>query len=301
MASTPAPAHGVVGVFEGISIRDYHEGPGASNSDLKLIAQSPAIYYARKRDPERPPAPDETAAQLAGNLLHCALLEPAFFNQRYCVLPEDAPKKPSVTQWNAKKPSPESIAAMDWWTKWGDDNAGKTTISADQYAVAWRQADSLRKISIVREAMGKGHAERRAYAIDEATGLYIKCRPDWECELSTSSSLLLDVKTCGDASTEEFHVQAGKQNYHWQDAYYSSTFARATQRSVEGFLFAAVETAYPYAANVLELGPKSKARAAALVRRSLDTLASCEANGTWPGYTTGGAHKIELPEWALKD
>lgn len=300
MATTPIPAEGTVGIFEGIDIDAYHQGPGISTTGLKLVARAPQLYFSRYLDPQRPPVKEETAAQLVGNLLHCALLEPAEFNNRFALLPEDAPKKPTAAQWGAKKPSPESIAAMDWWTKWGEDHAGKTTISEEQYSTAWAQADSLRRISIVKEAMSRGGAERSAYGIDPATGLYCRVRPDWTYDAG-GAVVLLDAKTYSNMAPSEFAMQCARMGYHQQDAFYRDVYALASGKRVSAFLFAGVETEWPYAANVIELKPLSLDRGRELNRRALSTLKACHETGAWPGYTTGGAHAVDIPDWALKD
>ena len=72
----------------------YFDFPAFSNSDLKLIGRSPAHYWAAKRDPNREPEKD-TPAKRAGRALHCAILEPTDFNNRYIKAPEDAPRRPT--------------------------------------------------------------------------------------------------------------------------------------------------------------------------------------------------------------
>lgn len=298
-STTPVPEYGTTGVFEGISIEDYHAGHGVSNSGLTLLAQSPYLYYAKKLDPKRPAEPSR-AGQLEGNLLHCAFLEPNEFSARYVCTPADAPKRPSVTQLNAKKPSPETVAAIDWWENFGNEHAGKTVITADQYTVAWKQADSLRTISDLRTAMSRGHAERSAYWTDPVTGVYCRCRPDWEYQPNDTTSILIDAKTCGNASGEEFAAQIARKRYHVQDPFYSEGFAAASGRKVAGFIFAAVESTYPYAPNAVMLDQPSRDRGYELMRRDLATLRACQESGEWAGYMpTGNIQPVSLPKWAM--
>ena len=84
----------------------YFDFPAFSNSDLKLIARSPAHYWAAKRDPGREPDED-TPARKAGRALHCTILEPDDFQNRYIMAPANAPRmslrSSSVFAWSSRK------------------------------------------------------------------------------------------------------------------------------------------------------------------------------------------------------
>ena len=78
----PSRLHGLV---PGLSNQDYHFGPGVSKSQLDDIAQSPATYIWRRYAPIDT---DKVAALDMGTALHCLLLEPATFKERYIIAPE---------------------------------------------------------------------------------------------------------------------------------------------------------------------------------------------------------------------
>lgn len=285
--------------IDGQDIEAYHRGPGISKTGLDHVARSPATFYALHLDPARPPEKDR-AGQLEGQLAHCAILEPAEFDQRYAVLPADAPRRPTDAQWNAKKPSTESVEAMEWWTAWIKSSAGRTIITQAQRETALRQAESVRRLPDVAEALAAGRPEVSAYWVDPDTGVLCRCRPDWVHPAGENGVILLDVKTYSDASPAEFARQIARKRYHVQDAFYSDGFARASGLEVLAFVFVAVETEWPYAASAVMLDAPSKAQGMQQVRRDLSTYAACLASNEWPGHGTG-IHQVSLPAWALTD
>lgn len=267
------------GVRHGLSIEDYHAMPGASKSVLDSIAQSPAIAYARHIDPSRP-AQREKAGQLEGQIAHCAVLEPDEFGKRYAVGPDVSTK--AVKAWK------EFEAALP---------AGVVGIKPEQYEVAMRQAESVRALPEIRDALAHGAAEVSAFWIDEATGMQCRCRPDWVHDCGDAGVILLDLKTYSDASPAEFRRQVARKRYHVQDAFYSDGYAAASGLRVLGFVFVAVETEYPFAASALMLDDIAKDTGRALYRRDLATYAECMRTAAWPGYSDQ-IEIISLPAWA---
>ncbi|MFY3535548.1 PD-(D/E)XK nuclease-like domain-containing protein [Achromobacter denitrificans] len=283
--------------IDGQDIEAYHGGAGISKTGLDHVARSPATFYALHLDPARPPE-KERAGQLEGQLAHCAILEPAEFDKRYAVLPADAPRRPTEAQWNAKKPSPESVEAMEWWRAWSESSAGRTIITHAQRETALRQAESVRRLPDVAEALDAGRPEVSAYWIDPDTGVLCRCRPDWVHPAGDNGVILLDVKTYSDASPAEFARQIARKRYHVQDAFYSDGFARASGLEVLAFVFVAVETEWPYAASAVMLDDQGLDAGRALYRQDLETYARCLAANDWPGYSTA-IETVSLPAWAL--
>ncbi len=288
-----------VGLVYDLDIDDYHQGVGLSKSGLDLIARSPARFYAMRLNPNRPPERDR-AGQLEGSLAHCAILEPEHFSARYCVLPADAPRRPTEVQWKAKNPSDDSRAAMDWWREFSDRIGARVVISADQYEVAMRQAESVRTLPDVAEALGTGRAEVSAFWNDTETGVLCKCRPDWVYPVADTGAILLDVKTYSDASPDEFRRQVARKAYHKQAAFYTDGYAQAARTDVLAFVFLAVETEYPYAASAVMLDEQSIDQGRYEYRTNVYTYARCIESGIWPGYSTG-IETVSLPNWAFKD
>ncbi|MGZ0105175.1 PD-(D/E)XK nuclease-like domain-containing protein [Achromobacter sp. KK8] len=265
--------------IEGQDIEAYHRGPGISKTGLDHVARSPALFYALHLDPARP-AEKERAGQLEGQLAHCAILEPAEFDKRYSVGPDVSRATKAWKEWEASLP------------------AGVIAIKPDQRETALRQAESVRRLPDVAEALAAGRPEVSAYWIDPDTGVLCRCRPDWVHPAGESGVVLLDVKTFSDASPAEFARQIARKRYHVQDAFYSEGYARAAGVDVLGFVFVAVETEWPFAASAVMLDEPGKRQGAIDMRRDLTTYAACLKANDWPGH--GAAiHQVSMPAWAL--
>jgi exodeoxyribonuclease VIII len=285
------------GLVEGLDIERYHAMSPVSKSQLDDLAASPWHFYKRHRDPARPKRV-EKPGQLEGNIAHCAVLEPEEFSNRYVMTPRNAPKRPTEAQWNAKKPSPDSMAAMEWWSVFNAENAGRRVITAEQYEIAMRQADSIRDLPEIQNFLVSGKAEVSAFWIDPATDVECRCRPDFVHRLSASSVVLLDIKTFSSAAPDEFRRQCARKRYHVQDTFYSAGFSLAAQVNVEKFIFVVVETEWPYAAASYELGNESREEGFLECRRLLDVYEECVRTKKWPGYASRTT-QIDLPPYAF--
>lgn len=261
-----------------LPIEAYHALPSVSKSQLDTLDLSPAIFFARHRDPNRP-APVAKSGRLEGNLAHCAVLEPDEFEKRYVI-------GPSVNR-NTKV-----------WKEFVDAHADRVAIQQDQYEAAVRQAVSVRALPEVGEALENGRPEVSAFWNDPATGIACRCRPDWVHDCGEAGVILLDLKTYSIASPSEFRRQVARKRYDVQAAFYSDGYAAASGRAVLGFVFVAVETEYPFAANAFMLDDDSLESGRQKYLANLRTYAECERTNTWPGYSTG-IDIIRLPQWAL--
>lgn len=261
-----------------LSIEAYHAMTPVSKSQLDTLDLSPAIFYARHRDPNRP-APAAKSGQLEGNLAHCSILEPQEFEARYVV-------GPTVNR-NTKV-----------WKEFVEAHPNRVAIQHDQYEAATRQAVSVRALPEIGEALQSGMAEVSAFWTDAETGVACRCRPDFVHPVRDDAVLLLDVKTFSSAAPHEFRKQVARKRYDVQAAFYSDGYAAASGKEVLGFIFLAVETEYPYAANAFMLDDESIESGRVKYRNNLRTYAECERANKWPGYSTG-IDIIRLPQWAL--
>ena len=284
------------GIYFGISNEDYHAGPGISKSGLDIIhQQSPLHYWAAYIDPEREPR-EETAAFRLGNAIHAAVLEPGEFDHRYALIPEDAPRRPTVTQINAKKPSDDTLYAIGWWNDFDAKNENVTILSPEEWSVAQKIGANARLHPLAKSIFNEGDAELSVFWTDPETEVLCKCRPDWLIS-PNPKHVILDLKSTADASPDGFMRSAYNYGYHRAAAWYLDGVEAATGDRPDAFMFLAVEKKAPFAVAyyyadeaMIELGRRE-------CRAALRTYANCLSSGKWPGYPEMVV-PLGLPRWA---
>lgn len=272
-----APEQIPLGLVLDMPPEQYHATHAMSAGGLKRMRQSPAHFYGMQLDPNRPEPGEPTPAMKNGTLVHCCIFEPQTVDARYIVKP----------------------AGMNFSTKDGKawrDAQTLEIVEAEQMTAAKAQAAALRRLPEIGALLSDGVGESSAFWIDEATGELCKCRPDWTSPAG-DGVILVDGKTCQDASPEGFSRAIWNLDYWLQAAWYSDGYEKATGKRVHGFVFAAVESAWPHAAAAYMLGDDVLDKARAENRRLLDLYAECRRTGVWPGYQQS-IQAIALPAWA---
>lgn len=274
-----APHEFPLGLVLDMPAERYHAIMAMSAGGLKRMRQSPAHFYGMQLDPNRPPAGEPSPALVNGSLTHCVLFEPFAVADRYAVKPEGHDGR--------------TKAGKEWAAALGS----RECVTSAQMAAAKAQAAALRALPDVAALLADGFPEASAFWIDEGTGELCKCRPDWVSPAGDDGVILVDGKTCQDASPEGFSKTVANFDYHLQAAWYSDGYELATGKRVHGFVFAAVESAWPHLAAAYMLDDEVMSRARAKNRELLDLYAQCRRSGEWPGYGRD-VQVISLPAWA---
>jgi hypothetical protein len=278
----------------------------ASNSGLKILDEQSALhYYHWVTHPEND---ERTAALDFGHAYHAASLEPEQFARTYCVLPDDAPSRPTSRQINAKKPSPSTLEQIDWWQRWEDDHAGRVCLPAKVMDQIRGMADALRshalripsggRIITIRgdELFAVCRTEVTRYWTDPRTGVRCKSRTDLDCQEFAFGG---DLKSTVDASPDGFARAVVRYRYHQQEAHYTEG-AKATGAPWPNFLFFVSEKEPPYAPAVYTIPAMAEERGHFLRNRALDKLRRCLETNTWPGYSDT-ITELVLPAYAFYD
>lgn len=266
-----------MGLVLDMPAEEYHATQAMSAGGLKRMRQSPAHFFGIQLDPNRPASGDPTAAMANGTLVHCALFEPDELPRRYVVKP----------------------AEMNFSTKEGKAwKAAQTleVVDAEAMSRAKAQAAAVRAVPDLAALLAEGFGEASCFWIDDETGELCKCRPDWTSPAG-DGVILVDGKTCRDASREGFGRAIWNMGYHLQAAWYSDGFEKTTGQRVHGFVFAAVESDWPHVAMPYMLGDDVLQAARRENRRLLNLYAECKRTGNWPGYGSA-VELINLPKWA---
>lgn len=280
----------LLGLIEGMPFEDYLNVEALSASGLKLLARSPWHYRNRVET-------DPTPAMLRGTLAHCAVLEPDAMAQRYVVMPEDAPRRPSRLQWAAKNPNADSRAAMEWWTKFQEDSAGRDLVSHADYVLCQQQLEAVRREPELAALLREGRGEVSIFWIDEATGLYCKARPDWLPPADGRRITPLDLKTCIDESPSGFGRAAARLRYDLQAAHYTAGIEAVMKLKVEKFAFGAVSSKPPVLAVPYTLTDEIRDQGIEERRELMERLAWCQRENVWPAYGSG-FQLLDFPAYA---
>lgn len=265
------------GLVLGLSNEEYQSGPGVSKSQLDDIAESPATYIWRKYAPVDE---EKLKALDMGTALHCLLLEPDKFKERFIIAPEFNRRT------NAGKEEEKAFLASC-------SELGKTIMSAEEG----------RKLQLMRESVfahpdarwlleQDGICEGSIYWTDRETDELCRIRPDKKL---SHHPILVDVKKVEDMARFERHIEEFR--YHVQDAMYSDGF-RQIYGDDPDFIFLAVSSSiecgrYPVRVRPLELEWKESGKD--LYRRDLHRYHECRVSNEWHDLIP-----LTRPTWARR-
>jgi len=221
---------------------DYYSIDRMSNSMMKEFMKSPRHYLYAKNNPIEP-----TEAMIFGNAIHTYILENDKFENRYVIVPEDAPKRPTKAQINAKKPSPESVKAVEWWGEFNKVNGSKIVLKHDDMETIKCMHDALYNDAFAKDLMNSiTETEKELMWTDDVTGIEMKGK--WD---GGNDALTIDLKSCVNAQPDIFSRAAYDMGYDRQSALYLD--GRAAMGMKKGdFYFIAMEKTAPFGITVLK-------------------------------------------------
>ena len=259
---------------------EYRTHPAVSRSELWKLKESPEKFRYAKDHPAEP-----TAALLFGQVFHKLALEPETFCREFAVAPEC---------------NKRTKAGKEAWDAFCEASIGKTVIDSGVYAQAAAMATSVNAVPLAVKLL-QGRKEVSFFWTDEETGEECKCRCDCLNE-NLSVPIIVDLKSCDDASTDAFMRHAINYGYDFQSAMYSEGVRRNINQDPL-FVFIAVEKKPPYAVNILQADYDFIRRGEGIYRKLLDTYHDCKQSGNWYGYL--GKENIinclALPAWASRE
>jgi len=281
-----------LGVNEGIDAEQYHRTLGLTKSGLMALKKSPAHFWQWMTSPPDP----STQAMMLGTATHTLVFEPEKWDKEICVIPEDAPKKPTAAQVRSEDPSDKALVSIRWWNDFYEKNKGKTIITAEQNIHAQGMARAVMSceevIPYLKHPSAK--AELSIMGNEKVNGMEIACKG--RCDLVTmDGTVLVDLKTTQDSSNEEFSKKFMSLGYWMQAAHYIKV-GRLAGLPIERFIFIAVESNPPYSVALYELDEVSLEKAFKIRQKLLNTLANCIATGKYPSHSKG-INSLTLPYW----
>lgn len=247
----------------------YHARPELSASNIKMLLKNPYEFIN--------PVRRESKAFALGSAVHKMILEPHEFDDEFFVsdlrvkteltlLPSGAkiglyPKEvltPSgaVSTSKAAKEiistllkdadalaTPKELAVFNLFRK----NKDKTLLSSSDYELCKQMTDAVMSHAECKLFLSDGTAESSHFS--EIDGVDVKCRPDYYRE---DLGIIIDVKTCQDASPDSFLKDAANFGYYVQAAFYMDVL-RSLGKPAHKFMFMAVEKKEPFMVGLYEL------------------------------------------------
>lgn len=265
-----ADARKLRGVFQ-VEADHYHAGPGLSSTGVKKLLVSPAHFMTQTVP---------TDAMRFGTALHMAVLEPERFAQLYACAPNvDRRTKEGKAEYQEFLDNIPEEACILTAPEW-KDLAGMVRAMGGSAVVRGLLQGSVREVA--------------AYKQCRETGVLKKAMAD-----ILADGVIADVKTCLDATPEEFTKTIFNYGYHISAAWYLEVFSEALGVQLDTFMWIAIEKKPPYGLRVyvadkrmLDLGRKECLNAVEIYRE-------CQKSGVWPAYPDE-VTLIDLPEWVYK-
>lgn len=267
------------GLHAAMPMDAYRAITAINQTALKHILRSP-LHCRYAIDHPEPPTP----AQITGDAVHAAVLEPGRFAQQFKARP---------------KIDRRTKAGKEAADQWDAENPGVTPIDDDTAACLTAMSRAVWEVPIARRLLSApGQCELTAVWTDATTELACKGRFD---RLTTLNGVphIVELKTARSAAYSDFARDAARYGYHFQAAWYVDGHRHATGTDAR-HVFVVVENEPPHGVAVYVLNDAEMQSGRAQYRRALDQYAECVKSNQWPGYPAS-AQVLTLPHWALEE
>jgi len=269
-----------------VSNEEYHKDRTAiSNSSKEVFAESQTEYcriYVTQETPPKAPTP----ALRIGSGVHKAVLEPDDFSTEYVYAP---------------KCDKRTTAGKAAYAAFLEAAEGKTVLDLDEYDLVRAIQTACRQNKLVRNLLDRpGEVEHSYKWQDEATGLWLKSRPDKTfADGYQGKGIIFDLKTCDDASPQGFQAACRAHGYHRTAAFrIDGHLVRTGCHS--HYLFAAVSKKnlevglYDLQPEEIELGRREN-------RSILKRMAKCYETGDWEPTWSKRVNSLRYPAWMFNE
>lgn len=238
-------------------------------SSLKHIHRSP-LYYQHRIDHPEP----QKQSFLFGSGVHCLVLEPEKFDERYAECELTRNKRHKAFQ------------------EWLSEHPGAVPLKPQEMADMRACAESVLSHRVASEVLRGGRHEEEIQWTDPDTGFECRGRID------SIRTCVTDLKTGRDPSPRVFAVAASKYLYHGQIAFYhfGATAARLINGKEMPYIIA-VESSPPWDVAVYRIKPEDLWAGRQLCLDLMKRLEECIATDFWPGVAPDLQY-LDLPRWA---
>lgn len=252
----------------------YFAVEAMSASGAKKMLRSPAHYRQNIETPSEP-----TANMEFGSVVHLGVLEPDRFAADVVIAPEINKRT------NAGKAEWEAFQAA---------NAGRYILSAEDHARALATIAAVHAHPAAAKLLDGATVEQSVFWLDARYA--VPCKARWDAR---NHGILVDLKTCEDASAEAFGRSCATYLYNAQCAHYISGAEHVLNESPRAFVFIAVETKPPHAVAVYAAQSDMILSGQHLMSIALERYKTIRETGVYGGYSDL-IQPLKFPKYATR-
>lgn len=269
------------GVYTALTNEEYHSHKESiSRSSLMDFAQSPYTYWAKHINPNRP-RKDSTPQMQMGSAFHKMILEPNTLQNEFIVLPEPVLLKDvGRERYDAYKQVLAEIETTE-----------KIVIPFKMYQDLHAMRLRIHKHSEAMQLIEGARIENSFFWKDDHSGLLLKARPD-----ALHENMILDLKTCADASPRAFQNAMVLGGYHIQGAMIRDAVKAIEGRRINNVINICIETKYPYNMGIYIIDEYALDEGQAKYKKICLDLKEARETNSFADY---GVQTIGLPKWAI--
>lgn len=268
------------GIYQNMSNETYHGDKNSiSRSALMDFKESPYKFWANHLNPDRPQK-EPTDAMIFGSAFHTFILEPGKFYEEYGIEPDKVLLKDvGRAAYDLRQALVEAL-----------ENSGKKIIKSETLVVLENMREALRNNKNAMELIEGAIYEQSYFWEHKETELMLKARPDILHE-----NMIVDLKTCSDASPKAFQRSMVAGGYHYQGAMIQDGVQALEGRFIETVINICIETTYPYSIGIYIIDSEALDFARKDYKQLLVALKDAKCQNEWPSYEI---QTIGLPSWA---
>ena len=275
-----------------VSMARYHgqdicPGPSISSSGIRTIVNdSPWHFWARSElNPKRYPDPEESDALVMGKATHALILGDEVFDEHFIYVPPDAPRQPTQQQLQAYEEGRATDVgkhSVEWWRDFDQKAKSRSFLTDVQIKHIGYMSENVRRNPEAVEALTGKLTEVSMIWQDEATGVWLKSRPD---VIPDNGFDFADLKTFAPRTKEierAVHIAITDHDYHMQMALAVMGAKAVFGTSASECILVMVQSNPPYTVTPVKLDADTLYWARCQVRHGIDIFAKCLEAGHWP-------------------
>lgn len=294
-----------------MSMDHYHSqaccpGPSVSSTGLrKIFLESPADFWATSELNDKRFEPEPTDAFTFGRAAHALLLGDECFEEKFCVVPMNAPPEPLPSQWKmleeGRDLTKSATERLDFWAPFYQKHRGKAFLKEADLEAIFHIRDALLAHEIVPVLL-EGQAEQSLIWQDEETGIWLKSRLD----ILSSTGDFADLKSTSDKDPRRLMAGITRYGYDMQLGLNTMAVEQVLGIPFDEETYAArsaillfVYKKPPFHIMPVEVPFGDLFRARQKCRLALNTMARCIKEDRWPGPVEG-ILTYHAPDWEIE-